>query len=40
VRLAQVVKAEGIVVPEGRARFVGFTIGEVCTFPLSYIMWN
>jgi hypothetical protein len=37
VRLAQVVKAEGTAVPEGRARVVGFTIGEVCAFPLSYI---
>jgi hypothetical protein len=32
VRLAQVIKAEGIAVPEGRARLVGFTIGEVCAF--------
>jgi hypothetical protein len=32
VRLAQVIKAEGIVVPEGRVRLVAFTIGEVCTF--------
>jgi hypothetical protein len=37
VRLAQVVKAEGIVVPEGRARFVGFTIGEVCAVPSFHI---
>jgi hypothetical protein len=36
VRLAQVVKAEGIVVPEGRARIVGFTIGEVCDFSLPH----
>lgn len=30
VRLAQVTKAEGIVVPEGRPRLVGFSISEVC----------
>jgi hypothetical protein len=34
VRFAQVIKAEGIVVPEGRARVVGFTIGEVYAAPL------
>jgi hypothetical protein len=30
VRLAQVIKAEGVVVPEGRSRLVGFTISDVC----------
>jgi hypothetical protein len=29
VRLAQVIKAEGINVPEGRRKLVGFTISEV-----------
>jgi hypothetical protein len=29
VRLAQVIKAEGIAVPEGRKRLVGFSIAEV-----------
>jgi hypothetical protein len=33
VRLAQVIKAEGIAVPDGRVRFVGFTIGEVRDIP-------
>jgi hypothetical protein len=30
VRLAQVTKAEGIEVPEGRSRLVAFSISEVC----------
>jgi hypothetical protein len=30
VRLAQVIKAEGIAVPEGRAMLVGFSIDEAC----------
>jgi hypothetical protein len=30
VRLAQVIKTEGIALPEGRAKVVGFSIGEVC----------
>lgn len=29
VRLAQVIKADGVAVPEGRARLVGFSIAEV-----------
>lgn len=29
VRLAQVIKAEGIAVPEGRVRLAGFSISEV-----------
>lgn len=29
VRLVQVIKAEGIALPEGRARVVGFSVGEV-----------
>jgi hypothetical protein len=38
VRLAQVIKAEGIAVPEGRARLVGFSIADVSHVfpPLSY----
>jgi hypothetical protein len=30
VRLAQVTKAEGVEVPEGRSRLVAFSISEVC----------
>jgi len=33
VRLAQVIKAEGVAVPEGRARLVGFSITEVSPVP-------
>jgi hypothetical protein len=32
VRLAQVVKAEGVVVPEGRERLVGLCVGKVSIF--------
>jgi hypothetical protein len=31
IRLAAVVKAEGIAMSGGRRKLVGFTIGEVCT---------
>jgi hypothetical protein len=30
VRLAQVIKAEGVALPDGRGKIVGFSIGEVC----------
>jgi len=40
VRLAQVTKAEGIEVPEGRSRLVAFSISEVChVFELPPYFW-
>ncbi|KAE9363090.1 P-loop containing nucleoside triphosphate hydrolase protein [Stipitochalara longipes BDJ] len=35
VRLAQVFKAEGITVPDGRAKLVGFSIAEIGLIPLT-----
>jgi hypothetical protein len=36
VRLAQVIKAEGVAVPEERARLAGFSITDVCHVPNLY----